>query len=1488
MSSKSNKSEHQYRKIFTLTMTFVLLLSIVVLIIPILFPTAKGNVHGVSGASSTMEEDNGPNDANPLTGEVRWDSFPPDHYIEGDYTVNSGYTLTIEAGCNIYFNGSYSIIVAGTLNAVGTSGNLITFTSNNTIPGIGDWSSVDFAGGGGSMEYCNIDYATEGIHIDSSTLITISNNMITNNVYGINGTHPSLALTNNNVSYNSKSGIRMEAPISGLSIQATSNTIMGNMGGEGGITIYSNIGDITATISNNEVNDNIESGIYLYSISGYITATINGNNIEGNGFEGIYIIAEGSTATLDTTIFNNDIIGNYYGIWLTNNWMFPGTDIVYNISRNNILNNGDSIYVDCSGSINGEAWNNNITNNSGNAIYGESLDGDNQYRIIGNTLWKNDSGIYLDYYYMTPANRTLTAEITDNKVIDNRGSSFDIMSEEYLDFVIERNEVYDNYFGLYAYAWRGQLAASIHDNTFDNNDGNGIILNAYETISLNMTNNEVKNSAYDNLYLYTENGGDFHIRNNDFSGSKNWDGVSFDYFNASGRFQDNIVNDNALSGIKFWKSTDITIINTTLNNNLYGVTCNDSTVNITNSSILSSSYDFNLSSDSHVIALNTSFDNSSANFEDPDSNLTVRWFLDVKVEDGGGSGVDNADIWVNDSLGMNEWSGNTGTGNNGWVYLVQATEYVQNYTGMNYTTPHNVSAKKTPEHGYSRPNICKSRDVKVVINSEPVGEDLMPAGSTPGFVYRNETLFINANCSDFKDAEDQLTPFFEYQDPNVSTWNKTYFLGAATYTGSAPSGYWTIPFAPLITAPLGWYDFRVRFNDTMGAKSVSIYANDSVEVINNLPQALDLTNESSTVLRTQSIYLYANGTDIEDFEGLLTPHFQYDDPDSTGWATDYLTNLTYASGRWMVEFTPPFYAKLGAYDFQVRFNDTDGDFSNWLPIYDFVVVLNNPPMTTDISQSAPSVLRTESIFIYANGTDIEDSEGLVTPHFEYNDPNSTGWTSDYLSTAIYTGSEWRVTFTPPFDAKLGTYDFRVRFSDLAIDFGEWVYYNDSVMVNNNPPSMTEIKVISSQIYRTETVVIYAVGYDTEDLPSYIVPTFQYKFTDSSTWNDLPTWSYSSTHDRFEVSFTPSADADVGDYDLRVEIWDYDGGNSGWLYLNESLEVLNNLPSVLDLTLSDSEVFRGNEIFLYATANDADKDLGNLTPIFEYKLEGGDWETAHLGTPEYTNEKWQVKFSPTEEAFIGSYSFQVRFSDGDDLSNWMYKYNALDVKNNLPSVEIDTAGTQESLTVTFSATVSDFEDEMSSLTFEWNFGDGLTSDQRSPTYTYENPGPYTVTLTVTDVNDGEDFDTSQIVVEAEPEVDDETVFPLWILLMLILVIVVVLILVLVLIKRKKPEEKIEVWQPVPAGVLTPPATPAAPPIPIPQVEQPAVAPKPVAAPFIPPPPAPPPPVPAPLETEPMFTRSIRCPKCHKTFQTQLKKGLQTMTCPHCGVKGKISL
>ena len=96
--------------------------------------------------------------------DTTWTLSGSPYCLKAEILVNTGVTLTIEPGVFVYPQFTYSGIgVNGTLNAVGTSAQPITFTSFNLGPAPGVLAGdSDFGVGSAHLEYCDISYAGNG------------------------------------------------------------------------------------------------------------------------------------------------------------------------------------------------------------------------------------------------------------------------------------------------------------------------------------------------------------------------------------------------------------------------------------------------------------------------------------------------------------------------------------------------------------------------------------------------------------------------------------------------------------------------------------------------------------------------------------------------------------------------------------------------------------------------------------------------------------------------------------------------------------------------------------------------------------------------------------------------------------------------------------------------------------------------------------------------------------------------------------------------------------------------------------------------------------------------------------------------------------------------------------------------------------------------------------------------------------------------------
>jgi|GEM_PF-1589965 len=250
--------------------------------------------------------------------------------VTGNIIIPAGQTLTIEEGVEVKFDGYYSLIVNGTLNANGSENNYIKFTSNSTSPSKKDWNQISIYGTA-KMDYCIVEYGKIKnddnigiIHVEG--ILDISNSLIRNSEQSAISIRKSAKLNiQNNKIYNCSYG---------LSIDTTEKIIVENNEIFNhsiiGLNIYS--AATSSVFKNNIIHDCIYYGVQLMNINYTLE-----RNIIFNNNSGIYV------AYCKPNIVNNTIIFNKDGISLYDNESYKITNPIIN---SNIIayNSGYGIY----------------------------------------------------------------------------------------------------------------------------------------------------------------------------------------------------------------------------------------------------------------------------------------------------------------------------------------------------------------------------------------------------------------------------------------------------------------------------------------------------------------------------------------------------------------------------------------------------------------------------------------------------------------------------------------------------------------------------------------------------------------------------------------------------------------------------------------------------------------------------------------------------------------------------------------------------------------------------------------------------------------------------------------------------------------------------------------------------------------------------------------------------------------------------------------
>jgi hypothetical protein len=424
---------------------------------------------------------------------------------------------------------------------------------------------------------------------------------------------------------------------------------------------------------------------------------------------------------------------------------------------------------------------------------------------------------------------------------------------------------------------------------------------------------------------------------------------------------------------------------------------------------------------------------------------------------------------------------------------------------------------------------------------------------------RTNSIIISSNSTDIEDPEYQLTPHFYYFDLKYSYWYNTYFSNYQ-YQNSR----WEATFTPPKNATLGLYDFRVRFNDTWEKFSDWFYLNDSLSVLNNIPIIENISISNNSGILGDKTNLWINASDIEESEENLTISIEYRDPFETSWNKTHLSSPSFKNGRWECVFNIPYNASFGYYDFRVQCNDTDGNFSSWFYLNDSFEIFNTAPNIKDMNLSANSIYRTESVFLYINGTDYETPEEMLSCCIQYKPQIEIDWID---LTGNYLNNRWEVSFLTNINSSLGNYDFRVKFDDNETATTGWIYLNGSLEVLNCFPYVQDITLSKMNVYRTDSIIISVNCTDVEDNEDVLDCEIQVKSL-SKGWTALDNVIYNLDH--WESVFTPNEDAELGSYEVRINFTDQDGGYSGWTLSSWIFNVLNNPPSISE-DLDDIEV-----------------------------------------------------------------------------------------------------------------------------------------------------------------------------------------------------------------------------------------------------------------------------------------------------------------------------
>lgn len=350
------------------------------------------------------------NTAVPVTGNVSGNWTNTNTYIvNGDITIPLGETLTIEPGTKIKFNGYYSLIVNGTLIAVGSESNYIRFTSNSTSPTNKDWNQIliNTSSTSSQLKYCIVEYGKKD-NDDNIGIVHVLGEMNIENCIiqyseetGISsrGNTKTINILNNTIS-NCSYGIAVAL--------GKSANIVGNK-----IFNINLIGMHLGTNSNSTIVQNNQiSNCGLYGIQSWSNILINYNilyNIGSNLSNYAIIIVGGQPL-----IQNNTIFSNAGGIGIYSSDYFSPNPII----NSNIITNNTNYGIRSEGTPKPALVKYNLFYNNGLGT------GNNLPIGVGTVVTTNNNGINADTYYniFSSPNLASTNSLDSNFCILNSNS----------------------------------------------------------------------------------------------------------------------------------------------------------------------------------------------------------------------------------------------------------------------------------------------------------------------------------------------------------------------------------------------------------------------------------------------------------------------------------------------------------------------------------------------------------------------------------------------------------------------------------------------------------------------------------------------------------------------------------------------------------------------------------------------------------------------------------------------------------------------------------------------------------------------------------------------------------------------------------------------------------------------------------------------------------------------------------------------------------
>ena len=189
----------------------------------------------------------------------------------------------------------------------------------------------------------------------------------------------------------------------------------------------------------------------------------------------------------------------------------------------------------------------------------------------------------------------------------------------------------------------------------------------------------------------------------------------------------------------------------------------------------------------------------------------------------------------------------------------------------------------------------------------------------------------------------------------------------------------------------------------------------------------------------------------------------------------------------------------------------------------------------------------------------------------------------------------------------------MRFTDADEGVSSWYKYNKAVNVKNNAPKIVKVWVAEENITRVDKLTIFIEANDIEDTNKLNLNIqYRHELQEGTYWNVIDAGNISNPtgkNTQWEAYIQLNTSVKLDYYDLNVEITDLDNKMISSAF-EDFFNVINIGPEMDSITLSATEVYQTNSIFIYVDAEDTEDFGENLKSELQYSSstapQEGDW------------------------------------------------------------------------------------------------------------------------------------------------------------------------------------------------------------------------------------------------------------------------------------------